>query len=78
VKVAAQIDCSANELRRLMGLPDLLPLHELGSRALELWFVQRVQALSAATADPHATGGRPGSVADRPEAGSQVSPRPRV
>lgn len=51
MKVEYRIDCSPNELRRLLGQADLVPLYEILMVAFERWLVARV-----ALVDPRPSG----------------------
>lgn len=44
-RVETRIDGTPNELRRLIGLPDLLPLYQVAAVAAERWLVHQVAAL---------------------------------
>jgi hypothetical protein len=43
-RVQSEIVASTGELRRLAGWPDLSPIHELASLAVERWLVSQVSA----------------------------------
>lgn len=53
MRINLRIDCSANELRRLGGQPDLLPLVELVGVMMERWLQTRVLAVEPAASPLH-------------------------
>ena len=48
VNVAWRVVASGTELRRLLGLPDVLPLCEVRARACERWLVEWLARIDGA------------------------------
>jgi hypothetical protein len=44
VNVALRVEASVSELRRLLGLPDVLAVYEVRSRAFERWLAAHLAA----------------------------------
>jgi hypothetical protein len=42
MKVSVSIDCSPTEMRRLIGQPDLFPIYQTVSLAIEDWLVRLI------------------------------------
>jgi len=66
MEVSVRIDCTPTEARRLIGAPDLLPLYEILTQALEGWLVCQLARLDLSALAPERAaperrtrGGRP-------------------
>jgi hypothetical protein len=55
MEISLRIDCTPTEARQMVGSPDLLPLYECVSVALEDWLVGVVGGLDLAALEPGAT-----------------------
>ena len=45
MEISLRVDCTPTEARQMLGVPDLLPLHECFGLALEDWMVAVVARL---------------------------------
>ena len=57
MEIDLRIDCTPTEARQMVGIPDLLPLHECFGLALEDWLVAVVARLDPMALETGAAAG---------------------